>query len=68
MNEAIVVAIVSSITTIIGVVYSNKENKNLILYRIQQLEDKVSKHNNLVERTYKLEAEIQSLLREREDE
>lgn len=68
MNDAIIVAIVSSITTIIGVVYSNKENKNLILYRIQQLEDKVSKHNNLVERTYKLEAEIQSLLREREDE
>lgn len=34
-----------------GIVTTNK----LTSYRIQQLEKKVDKHNNLIERTYKLE-------------
>lgn len=32
-----------------------KQNSDLTIYRIDQLEEKVSKHNNLVERTYRLE-------------
>nr|DAE25115.1 MAG TPA: alpha/beta peptide [Siphoviridae sp. ct4Am4] len=30
-------------------------------YRIQQLENKVNKHNSIVERTYKLEGEVKEL-------
>ena len=36
-----------------------KQQANVTLYRIDQLEAKVSKHNNLVERTYKLEGRMQ---------
>ena len=36
----------------------------LIEYRLQQLEKKVDKHNNLIERTYKLE-ELTSLQEEK---
>ena len=36
---------------ITGILVSNK----LTSYRIEQLEKKVEKHNNLVERTYRLE-------------
>ena len=42
---------VSAIGSLIGVMTSSK----LMLYRIEQLEKKVQAHNNLVERTYKLE-------------
>ncbi len=57
MSEAVTVAIISLFGTLggslIGVLASNR----LTVYRIEQLEKKVEKHNNLVERTYRLEEE-----------
>lgn len=57
MSETITVAIISLFGTLggslIGVLTSNK----LTNYRIEQLEKKVERHNNLVERTYHLEEE-----------
>ncbi len=57
MSEAIIVAVISLFGTLggslIGVLASNR----LTVYRIEQLEKKVEKHNNLVERTYKIEEE-----------
>lgn len=57
MTEAIIVAVISLFGTLggslIGVLASNR----LTVYRIEQLEKKVEKHNNLVERTYKIEEE-----------
>ena len=38
-----------------GILVSNK----LTTYRIEQLEKKVAAHNNVVERTYKLEGRMQ---------
>ena len=55
MSDAVIVALIglagSLIGSLIGILASNK----LTLYRIEQLEKKVEKHNNLVERTYRLE-------------
>jgi len=59
MTDVIIVAIITgglSLTgTLFGSYLSHKKSIALILYRLEQLEDKVNKHNNLVERTYKLE-------------
>ena len=33
------------------------ESQNLIIYRLEQLERKVTMHNSVIERTYKLEQE-----------
>lgn len=41
----------------VGALASSK----LTQYRIEQLEKKVDKHNSLVERTYKLEGEMQEV-------
>jgi hypothetical protein len=41
----------SAIGSIIGILTSTK----LTAYRLEQLEDKVNKHNNLIERVYKIE-------------
>ena len=53
--EAIIVALIglagSAIGSIIGVIASAR----LTSYRIEQLEQKVQAHNNLIDRTYKLE-------------
>jgi len=38
----------------LGVVAASK----LTRYRLQQLEEKVNKHNNIIERTYRLEGQM----------
>lgn len=52
---AIVVALLGMIGTFSGSYLANRKNAVLISYRLEQLEQKVNKHNNLIERTYKLE-------------
>lgn len=55
MNDAVLVAIISLIGTLVGsfagIITANK----LTTYRIEQLEKKVEKHNSVIERVYKLE-------------
>lgn len=56
---AILAAVISALAAIVVCVisnhYQNENTRNLLEYRLTQLEEKVDKHNNLVERTYKLE-------------
>lgn len=56
---AILAAGISALAAIVVCVisnhYQNENTRNLLEYRLTQLEEKVDKHNNLVERTYKLE-------------
>ena len=58
LSDPIVVALIglagSAVGSLIGVMASSK----LTQYRIEQLEKKVNAHNNLVERTYKLEGRV----------
>lgn len=55
MSEGIIVAILSLIGTLggsfLGIMAANK----LTNYRIEQLEKKVEKHNQVIDRVYKLE-------------
>lgn len=66
MSASIWVAIIAGCFTFAGtivtVVWGNKKNEKtateqtkLTLYRIDQLEQKVNKHNNLIDRMYKVE-------------
>ena len=51
----IIVAVITVIGVIISNYFSNNSTRKLILYRIDQLEHKVNKHNNLIDRVYHLE-------------
>lgn len=55
MNDTIMVAILSLIGTLVGSFGGILTANRLINYRIQQLEKKVEKHNQVIERVYKLE-------------
>lgn len=59
MNEtsivAIIVAILSLIGSLVGSFLAQRKTTALVTYRLEQLEKKVDKHNNVVERMYKLE-------------
>lgn len=58
MTEAIIVAALGLVGTLVGSYLANRKSTALIAYRLEQLEQKVSKHNKLVERTYKLEEHL----------
>ena len=56
MTETIIVAILSLLGTLAGAFGGILTANKLTLYRIDQLEKKVEKHNNVVERVFNLEA------------
>ena len=47
--------IFTALMSLAGVVYSNRATRKVVVYRVDQLEKKVEKHNNVIERVYKLE-------------
>lgn len=64
MNETVAVALLSLAGTLIGAYLANRKSAALVAYRLEQLESKVGKHNQVIERTYVLEESV-SLLGER---
>ena len=61
MSEPILPAFFSLIGSLIGTFGSIITGSKLMNYRIEQLEKKVEKHNNVVERMFKAEGHIEEL-------
>ena len=61
----IIVAVISAVCALIGSCIANylQNNKTtaLILYRLSELEKKQDKHNNLIERQFKIEKRVEVL-------
>ena len=55
MTETVIVAILSLLGTLIGSLGGIIASNKLVVYRIQELEKKVEKHNSVIDRVYKLE-------------
>ena len=58
MSEAIIVALLGFAGTLLGSLFGVLAAQKLTQYRLSQLEEKVNKHNNLIERTFKLEGRM----------
>lgn len=54
----IVSGVVSLLVCLVNNYFTRKQTEALILYRIEQLEKSVSRHNNLIERMYKVEQDV----------
>ena len=54
-------ALITAGFAFLGVYVSNRKQAALVAYRLEKLEEKVDKHNNLVERMYKVESRIDSM-------
>ena len=67
--NSIIVALISglsvAIPSIIGSIVANNSSKKLINYRLDKLETHVIKHNNLIDRMYKIENRV-TILEEKE--
>lgn len=55
MSETVIVAIISLTGTLFGTLGGIVASGKLTGYRIDRLEEQVKKHNNLIERVFKLE-------------
>lgn len=66
MQSEIIVAIISglcvAVPSIIATISANKKNNDLVLYRINELDNKVHEHNQLIDRMYKAESNISALV------
>lgn len=56
--ESIVVAIITGVVTLVGVIVSNSKSQAVMEVKIGALTEKVEKHNRVLERTYRLEQEM----------
>lgn len=61
--KEILIAAIPNLLTLIGVIVTveigNRRTKDIMEYRLQQLEKKQDQHNNLIDRMYKAETDIE---------
>lgn len=58
MPDTILVALISGLCTLLGSLGGVIASSSLTQYRLKQLERKVEKHNQVVERTFRLEGRM----------
>lgn len=56
MSDLVIVGLLTLIGTLSGTFGGILVANKLTIYRLEQLEKKVDKHNSVIERTYKVEA------------
>jgi len=67
MTDSVMVALTTGGLALAGTVISNLLTHSKTIYRIDQLEKKVEKHNNLVERMYIAEGSIKVIEEKQRD-
>ncbi len=65
--ETVLAAVITAGFAFLGVYMSNRKQAALVAYRLEKLEIKVDKHNNVVERMYRLEETVKNLQEEVKD-
>ena len=58
MSDAVLVALISGVCTLIGTLGGILAANSLTSYRLKKLEEEVNKHNKVVERTFRLEGRM----------
>ena len=67
MNGEIIVAILSLVGTLVGAFGGIVTANKLVSYRLERLEEKVEKHNQVVERVFVLEGQMSETQHEVQD-
>ena len=58
MSEAVLVAVISGVCTLLGSCGGVMASSRLTQYRLAQLEKQVNRHNQVIERTFRLEGRM----------
>lgn len=69
--EAVITAVISglcvAVPSVIATISANKRNNELVLFRINELDQKVKEHNNLIDRMYRVENRVTILEENKKD-
>ncbi len=58
MSDALIVAVISGLCTLLGSLFGVLASSRLTQYRLAQLEKQVNRHNQVIERTFLLEGRM----------
>ena len=58
LMESIIVACITGVVTLVGVILSNSKSRAVMEVKLDALTAKVEKHNQVLERTYQLEQDM----------
>ena len=61
MTETVIIAIIAAVGTILSGIISAIMANRVTVYRIDALTKEVEKHNKVIERTYKLEQQVNDM-------
>ena len=68
---AVLTAVISgrcvAVPSIVATILANKRNNDLVLYRINELDQKVHEHNQLIDRMYRVESRVSILEENKKD-
>lgn len=67
MTEAIISSLIGSGATVVVALIAIISNNQVIKVKLEELEKKVDKHNQLIERTYKLESDMGTVWKRYDD-
>lgn len=69
--EGILTAVISglcvAVPSIVATILANKRNNDLVLFRINELDQKVHEHNQLIDRMYRVESRVSILEENKKD-
>lgn len=57
----VMITIIPSVVSLLGIIITAVITNSLIKYRVGELEKKVDKHNNLIERMFVVETEVKDI-------
>ena len=63
MSDAILVALITSAVTLIGVILANSKSSAVMTNEIKHLAEEVKKHNNFAQRMPILEVQVSELIK-----
>lgn len=61
MSDEVMLALISLAGTVVGTFSGTVVSGKMLSYRVEQLEKKVEKHNNVIERVYRLEEDTKNI-------
>ena len=56
--ESVIVACITGVVTLVGVLLSNSKSRAVMEYKIDELSARVEKHNNMIERQQVVERDV----------
>ena len=64
---AVISGLCVAVPSIVATILANKRNNDLVLFRINELDQKVHEHNQLIDRMYRVESRVSILEENKKD-